>query len=206
MLPGGDGTVVPAIENKYTKPFKMSNTFPVKKIEQHFKEVLMYAPTMLGNDAVNFFLDSWKRQGWLGDSLEPWRKRSSNAKRNSGRAILMDTGRLRRSIRIIRTSTGSVTVGTDVPYARAHNEGFRGTVSVKAHNRNRYTRSKEGTGKFSKKGIERMKTVQRIGSTGMVKAHTRKVNLPKRQFMGESPYLTKLLARRLQAELMKGLR
>lgn len=184
----------------------MSNTFPVKKIEQHFRQVLMYAPTMLGNDAVNFFLDSWKRQGWLGDGLQPWRKRSSKAKRNSGRAILMDTGRLRRSIRIISVSTGTVTVGTDVPYARAHNEGFRGVVNVKAHSRNRYKKAKEGTGKFTKKGTERMKTVQRVSSTGMVKAHTRKVNIPKRQFMGESPYLTKQLARRLQAELMKGLR
>jgi phage gpG-like protein len=113
---------------------------------------------------------------------------------------------LRRSIRITGISAGTVTIGTDVPYAKAHNEGFRGIVNVKAHNRNRYTKTKLGTGKFTKKGTERMKTVQHIGSTGQVKAHTRKVNIKKRQFMGNSPYLEKQLARRLTAELMKGLR
>jgi phage gpG-like protein len=162
---------------------------------------------MLGNDIVNFSLDNFKSQAWLGYSLEPWRQRSSKAKRNNGRAILVDTGRLRRSIRITSISTGSVTVGTDVPYARAHNEGFRGTVNVKAHTRNKYGKEKTGSGKFTKKGVERMKTVQKISGTGQVKAHTRKVNLPKRQFLGlDSPYLQKQLQRRLQAELMKGLR
>lgn len=184
----------------------MQNNFPLREVEAHFKQVLQYAPNMLGNDAVNFFLDNFKRQGWLGNTLEPWKKRSSKAKRNTGRAILIDSGRLRRSIRITSVSTGSVTIGTDVPYAKAHNEGFRGTVNVKAFNRNKYSKEKVGSGKLTKKGVERMKTVQRISSTSTVKGHTRKVNLPKRQFMGESPYLTKQLQRRLQAELMKGLR
>jgi hypothetical protein len=44
----------------------MANIFPLNKIEAHFKEVLNYAPGLLGNDAVNFFLDSFKRQGWAG--------------------------------------------------------------------------------------------------------------------------------------------
>lgn len=184
----------------------MSNQFPLKQVEAHFKAVLGYAPGMLGNDAVNFFLDSFKRQGWLGSSFEPWAKRKSNAKRNKGRSILIDTARLKRSIRITGISAGVVTIGTDVPYAKAHNEGFKGTVNVSAFKRNRYTREKLGSGKFTSTGKERMKTVQRIGSTGDVKAHTRRVNIVRRQFMGNSPYLQKQLSRRLQAELMKGLR
>lgn len=185
----------------------MQNNFPLKEVEAHFRQVLQYAPTMLGNDIVNFSLDSFKRQGWLGDTFEPWRKRSAKAKRNNGRSILVDTGRLRRSPRIVNVSTGSVTVGTDVPYARANNEGFRGTVNVKAHTRNKYTKEKVGSGKFTSKGVERMKTVQRISSVSNVKAHTRKVNIAKRHFLGlDSPYLQKQLQRRLQAELMKGLR
>ena len=184
----------------------MPNTFNLNQVETHFKEVLQYVPGMLGNDAVNFFLDRFKQQGWLGNSLDPWVKRRNNKGRNSGRAILVDTGRLRRSIRIVSVSTGIVTIGTDVPYARAHNEGFRGIVNVRAHTRNRFTKEKLGSGKFTKKGKERMKTVQRISGSSNVIAHTRKVNIPRRQFMGESPYLTKLLQRRLQAELMKGLR
>ena len=184
----------------------MPNKFPLKQVEQHFKDVLQYAPGMLGNDAVNFFLDNFKRQGWQGSTIEPWRKRRNNKGRNSGRAILIDSGRLRRSIRITGISAGTVTIGTDVPYAKAHNEGFRGVVNVSAFSRNRYTKEKQLTGRFTKKGKERTKTVQKIGSSHMVKAHTRRVNIVKRQFMGNSPYLEKQLARRLTAELMKGLR
>lgn len=184
----------------------MTRKFNLNRYERHFKKVLQYAPGMLGNDAVNFFLDNFKRQGWLGNSIEPWRKRSPKAKRNRGRAILVDTGRLRRSIRIIQASGGVVRIGSDVPYAKAHNEGFRGVVNVKAHTRNRYGKFKEGSGKFTKKGKERMKSVTRVTGSGQVKAHTRKMNMPKRQFMGNSPYLTRLLQRRLRAEMMKGLR
>ena len=184
----------------------MPNIFPLNKVEAHFKQALQYLPGMLGNDAVNFFLDNFKRQGWIGTSIEPWRQRSSKAKRNKGRAILIQSGRLRRSIRITGITGGTVAIGTDVPYARAHNEGFTGIVNVKAHSRNRFTKEKLGSGKFTKSGKERMKTVQRISGSGMVKAHTRKVNIVRRQFMGESPYLTKILQPRITAELMKGLR
>lgn len=181
-------------------------SFNIQKTEQHFRRVLQYAPGMLGNVAVNFFLDRFRYQDWMGASTEPWRQRRAKNGRNKGRAILVQSGRLRRSIRITRISGLTVTIGSDVPYARAHNEGFRGTVSVKAHRRNKYGKEKVGSGKFTKAGKERMKTVQRKIGDGMVKAHTRRVNLPRRQFMGASPVLDKMLSRKLQAELMKGLR
>lgn len=178
---------------------------PINNLQSRFKQVLLYAPGMLGNDAVNFFLDSFKRQAWLGSRLEPWAKRRNN-KRRPGRAILVDTGRLRRSIRITKVSQGNVTIGTDVPYAKAHNEGFRGTVQVKAHKRNKYTKSRVGTGKLTKTGKERTKTISTVSGSSMVKAHTRKVNIVQRRFMGTSPYFTKQLQRRLSAELMKAMR
>jgi len=92
-------------------------------IEARFKSVLKAAPLLLGNHAVNFFLDSFKRQAWLGNRLQPWAKRRQN-KRRPGRAILEDSGRQRRSIHITNIIGPQVTIGTDVPYAKAHNEGF----------------------------------------------------------------------------------
>lgn len=41
------------------------------------------------------------------------------------RAILVQTGRLRRSINSRRTGQFQVTISTDVPYAKVHNEGGR---------------------------------------------------------------------------------
>ena len=165
--------------------------FELAEIEAKFKSVLTYAPAMLGNDAVNFFLDSWKRQAWLGDTLEPWQPRRNvnwgGRKNNKGRAILVQSGRLRRSIRITSIQGLRVTIGTDVPYARAHNEGLR-------------------LGEIQQvKGFTRKKP---LGGTTTVKPFTRRINqnIPKRQFMGDSPYLSKLLERRLKAEFMKQFR
>ena len=47
------------------------------------------------------------------------------------------SGRLKKSIRRIRVTQNSVTIGTDVPYAQIHNEGgtIKKTVSVKSHRR-----------------------------------------------------------------------
>lgn len=174
----------------------MAQTFPLRQIEQRFKKVMLYAPVMLGNDAVNFFKDSFKRQGWLGNSFQPWKPRKTVTKwgktpRNKGRATLVDTGRLRRSIRLVKASNLMAVIGTDVPYARAHNEGVRlGEIQqVKAHERFTYKK-------------------QRLVKPSKVIAHYRRINqnIPQRQFMGQSQYLTKQLQRRLTAELMKSLR
>lgn len=189
----------------------MANKLPLQRVERHFRQVMQYAPGVLGNDAVNFFLDSFKKQGWLGNSFTPWPARKvvtkwGKTKRNKGRAILIDSGRLRRSIRITGASGGAVTIGTNVPYAKAHNEGLRlGFIQqVKAHERKK---TKLGITKRKQLKTRSKLTFGRVdtGARIMVKAHTRRIDmrLPKRQFMGYSPYLDKALKRRLMAELMK---
>jgi phage gpG-like protein len=170
--------------------------------EAHFRKVLTYAPGMLGNDAVNFFLDRFRQQAWLGYTTENWAAR----KQKSKRALLVRSGYLRRSVRITRINGLTTFIGSDAVYAKAHNEGFKGVVHVKQHTRNKYRNEKIATGKFTRKGKMRMRTVQRVNGSINVKAHTRRMNLPRRQFMGYSPVLEKQLQRRLMAELLKGLR
>lgn len=92
----------------------MQNTFNLKATQAHFKRVLLYAPGILGNEAVNFFTESFRSQSWLGNRFEPRRKRRSDGKRK-GRAILADTARLKCSIRITSNSGGRVVMGTDTP-------------------------------------------------------------------------------------------
>ncbi len=161
----------------------METNFPLKEIMEAFAKVLRNAPRVLGNDALNFFLESFKRQGWQGATFEPWAPRKY-ANKDKGRAILIKTARLRRSLRITSETNDSSTIGTDVPYARPHNEGLSQLVnqSVKAHTR---------------KG--------RLGKIQQVKAHSRamQMNMPRRQFLGESPVLTKQLIQRLTNDLLK---
>lgn len=182
-------------------------SFDLHRTAANFRQVLGRAPRLLGNEAVNFFTNSFRQQGWLGNRLERWARRRSNGKRSRGRAILVKSGRLRRGTRITRIEGLTTYIGNDVPYARPHNEGYRGTVNVKAHKRNRYSKRKEGTGVFSvKTKRERQRTVTEATGSSTVKAHSRRMRLPKRQFMGSSPYLQQRLRRLLQAELQRGLK
>jgi phage gpG-like protein len=157
----------------------------IRALQKRFKSVLGRMPRILGNEVVNFTLDNFQRQGFLGNSFEPWAKRKEGWGKDNrkGRAVLTNTGRLRRSVRIVQATQDMVVIGTDVPYAKAHNEGLRiGLIqTVKSFTR--------------KSGVE-------------VKAHTRRVNqnIPRRKFMGKSPYLEARLKRVTTAELMKELK
>ena len=163
-------------------------------------------PIVVGNEVVNWSKESFSKQGWTDNSFAPWRKRKGNLKKGKGRAILVQSGRLRRSIRVIRATGNSVVVGTDVPYAKIHNEGFFGTQSVKAHFRDKYRSSKVGTGKMNKSGSERMKTVKSISGNIPVKGYTRSMNMRKRQFLGNSQLMMIRIKRTASLYLMKNLK
>jgi len=92
----------------------------------------------------------------------------------SGQALHARTGNLRRSInREVEERVDGVfaTVGTNVEYAAIHEYGFNGTMSVQAHVR----RSREQM-RMKKSGVKPAGEV-------MVRAHTRKVNMPERSFL-----------------------
>ena len=106
--------------------------------QQKVKDNLKRFPVLSASEAQNFFLDSFKKQAWFGETNEVWKRRKPTAKRNKGRALLVDTGRLKRSIRIKQASWSGVIIGSDVQYAGVHNEGFRGTYSRTASRKARF--------------------------------------------------------------------
>ena len=175
----------------------------VDRVSQAFNRI----PNGVATVAVNFFKDRFPAQNWVDDRTEPWPKRQAlrRERKKKRRGLLVQSGRLRRSIRKISADRDAVVIGTDVPYARAHNEGVRATVAVKAHSRRHYERRKE---KYTtKKGNERTRTVRaETGGNSKVKAHSRKMNLPRRQFMGHSAVLNKQIERYVSAEIMRALR
>ena len=112
----------------------------LEQIQAGVKATINHLPLVLGNAAVNWVKDSFTQQGWRGSTFEGW-KAVRNEKRK-GAAILIKTGRLRRSIRIVKMNASSVSIGSDVPYAEVHNDGFNGSVNVSAHSRNKYGKAK----------------------------------------------------------------
>ncbi|MDR1381776.1 MAG: phage virion morphogenesis protein [Tannerella sp.] len=103
------------------------------------------APEIAGNEAVAHFRENFDREGFVDNGLKKWadvKRRDKNSpwygfSANTGshfsstRAqdkILHDTGELRDSIEYEITGRGEVTIGSDKPYARVHNEG--GTAKI----------------------------------------------------------------------------
>ncbi len=167
-------------------------------------------PRRMGLVAVKFSKDRFVQQAWVDHTTQTWPKRrtSRGSKQRDRGAILVDTGRLKRSIRVISTSSTRVLIGTDVPYAQAHNDGFKGTVKVKQHTRRTFEKNKRGTGVFSvRTRKERTKTVkEETGQLITVGAHSRRINLPERKFIGNSAVLAKQIERAAAAQIQKALK
>jgi phage gpG-like protein len=150
-------------------------------LQKQFKNAMLRLPIVVGNEAVNFSLQNFRLQGFMGATFQPWAKRKKAwGKKQRNGAILISTGRLRRSIRVIRANYDQVVIGTNVPYAKAHNEGSQlGIIqTVKG---------------FSRKNGQ------------SVKEHTRRINqkIPRRQFIGNSPYLNARIKRSASFLFMK---
>lgn len=172
-------------DTKLNNIFQMSNaefTANIKRIE---KDVQKYAattfPNMAARKGLRFIDDNFKNQSWAGLPQIAWQRRKGN--KDSGRALLIKKGVLRRSFQA-QTSIGQVRIFTHVPYAKAHNEGFRDTVSVQQHTRKKMRKAKvQMIDEFTKSGRHKTKTVQIHEGDSVVSAHSRKMNIKRRQFM-----------------------
>lgn len=167
----------------------MQKSFPLKEVAERFKASFPGMLDAMGNDAVNFVLDNFKKQGFQGAGFQPWAKRKNN-KYRKGAAILIKSGRLRRSWRTTKNvSALNTKISTDVPYARIHNEG--GEINHPARKQVLH---------FNKKGfskVSRAKFAQKVN----VGAHITK--MPQRQMIGNSPVLTKQVRQTLEQHFTK---
>ncbi len=141
------------------------------KTFNNISQAIARLPPKIGAAAVNFSKSRFVKQNWHDESPEPWKPRSTRRRGSNLRqkgAILVDSGRLKRSIRLASVSQDRIIIATDVPYAQVHNDGLNGTVNVRSHSRH-----------------------SRTGRTHTVKVHSRTVKLPQRRFLGESAELSR---------------
>lgn len=167
-------------------------------------------PILISNAAERHFKASFRNQGFINNILIPWRrtqKKKSIKLGGKSRGILISTSALVKSIRVELANASEIKIvaGNErVKYAKAHNEGFKGTVKVAAHMRKLYTKRKEGTGIYSiKTKRERQQTVSQQSGNAQVKEHSRKMDLPKRQFMGQSAQLSRQIDNIIIKELKR---
>jgi len=168
--------------------------FPALKTAELTRYIQQDAPRIIAKEGRDHFRESFQDEGFTDATIEPWAevkrrqedrlRRNKNGTiskrqgRNQKRKILTDTGDLRKSITTdIRGMT--VEVGTDLDYAEPHNEGFKGTVTIRAHERTRN------------------------GNSHSVQSYSRDVDLKQRQFIGESRALDEKIERQFEQDITK---
>lgn len=140
-------------------------------------------PQVVAETATEYYKERFKTQEW---NSKPWpalsKKYAANKTRGKGR-ILTRTGALQASIRPSTVTADQVVISagnSKVPYARVHNEGLRikGVAKVRGYTNSNFM----GKGKKQK-----------------IKPHTRNydIQFPRRQFMGHSRTLNRILKDRL---------
>ena len=167
----------------------MTEKNPIKEFIRDYKRYTSSLTMRISQRALLEMKTNFARQGYDSDTgFKRWRKRK-NDKSLVNRAILIKTGRLRRSLRAAPLYQ-TARVVTDVPYAEALNNGFRGTVTqnVKAH-----TRKKMGKLGVIKTTSRKKSTAIKFGKAQVGQTHvksfkrTMKVNLPARPFLTVGP-------------------
>ncbi|WP_410221924.1 phage virion morphogenesis protein [Pedobacter sp.] len=130
---------------------------------------------VVGNVVINDALDNFRNESF--DNVK-WQARVN--KKNT-RHLLIKSGTLRRSIRIISTTMTSVVVGSDIPYAAVHNYGeeINRYARTETFVRNRYKVGPKG------KMFGGMGAFKKGTSTGRgLSFRAYSYNMPKRTFLG----------------------
>lgn len=175
-----------------------SNKFNLKQAEQKARKALEAAIVDVGNTAKVFFVESFRKQGWDDKSVEHWKPRKKKTYRtrsgkvvdDTTRATLVKTGDLRRSIKRNPANRAalSIKISTDLAYAKIHNDG--GTINKAGFAGLMYYRE-VATNLATRKTLKRFastkgKKANRATHAMEVNVGAHTINMPKRQFMGDS--------------------
>jgi|GEM_PF-677744 len=146
--------------------------------------------------ALKFFRERFRRSAWHDDRNKPWKKTADMAgeKVKRKRGILIKSGALLRSIMVTQARANTLTIATDRPYAKIHNEGgsIRKKVSVRQHTRRRIVKKRVT---LMVDGQKKRKT-QKSEMFSQVTEHSRQMNLtiPARRFIGNSRFLNRYIS------------
>lgn len=133
-------------------------------------EIFGAVPDIVAETATEYFKESFTLKEFDKNPWEPAKKPKTTG------SLMIESGNLVNSIRpaVITRERVVISAGNDkVDYAKVHNEGFTGPVTIPAHSR----KGKKGT-------VE-------------VKEHTINQNIPKREFMGNSEELFGMIKERI---------
>jgi phage gpG-like protein len=147
--------------------------------KQIAKQLIVDAQTIAEVEMINFILSNFERQGFLDGSVQPWAERKGNT--DSGRALLVKNNTLIDSCSITESNKKRVIASSSGAHAKIHNEGGILNIPITKKSRRFFWAKYKETGNAMFKGMALTKKTHFI------------VNIPKRQFMGESVYFNNLI-------------
>lgn len=166
------------------------NAEKINQLQQLFERKQSYVMKVLGNEAVNFFKDNFRLQGFKNNgAVDKWKERRFTSG-NKQRAILINTGTLVRSIQVKSTTDTTATIGIGqeaANYAAIHNYG--GIIIPSMRQRRffwaMYKKEKGNPAATMWRGL----------------ALATKITIPQRKFMGASTDLDAAVLRTLASEI-----
>lgn len=111
--------------------------FNFKKKYRKAKNMHKWLPARVANTAKRHYLDSFRKEGFTDRKFNPWASREGEASetRDNRRGLLVDSGALRGSIRVVKARFDHIEVGSvGIEYAEYHNspeESTEGKTSQK---------------------------------------------------------------------------
>lgn len=181
------------------------NALLTRKKAEIEKAIRSDLPRMIGKYAVDHYRENFTKGGFVDNGLHPWqpsRRLSSgiDSARNNYPTLLSSRKELYNSLHYI-PGEARVTVRSDRPYSRIHNEGgtIQQTVTITPKMRRfawaqHYKQAGADKKMFTPwKGLALTKKNQII----------RSIKMPKRQFMGQSKELNELIYEKCIAHMKK---
>lgn len=173
------------------------------------KEINDRLPRKIGVIATNHFKQNFRNSGFMDGGNHPWqpsKRQLGDGKDASYGTLLSRRNHLMSSVTSI-PGVGEVTIRNDVPYAQIHNEGgefdVHPTVTKKLRKYAWYkvyslSGISRGKGSLPKQLSDEAEIWKAIALTKKQKLNVH-INMPQRQFMGESQELNA----KIEAELQK---
>lgn len=148
---------------------RLNDTPDFKKMAQQLKKDAVRYAEVTG---VRFFKESFQNQGFTNQSFEPWEKRKDDP--DPLRKVLVKSSYLMESIQIFDSNEKKIVFGSDAEYGSIHNEGGSVRIPITQKSRNYFWYMFKLTNNSKWKGL------------ALTKKTAITINIPKRQFMGES--------------------
>lgn len=178
------------------------------------REVYDRLPRKVGVIATNHFRQNFRNSGFMDGGNHPWlpsKRQLENGKDSKYGTLLSRRNHLMMSITSI-PGVGEVTIRNDVPYAQIHNEGgqfdIHPTVTAKlrrfawykVYSLSGIKKSKGKKGKLPKQLSPEAEVWKAIALTKKQKLNIH-INMPQRQFIGESKELREKIEAEIKASI-----